>query len=67
MFASGGDGGGDDPYNFDIADGFGGGGSKKKSKQSKFGKSSLNKTVGASPSASSLIPQVCTTQRGSAI
>lgn len=63
MFARGGDGGGDDPYNFDIADGFGGGVSKKKGKQSKLGKSSLNKTVGASPSASSLIPQVGTIQR----
>lgn len=67
MFASGGDGGGDDPYNFDIADGFGGSGSKKKSKQSKFGKASLNKTLGASPSTSSLKPQVCTAHRGSAV
>lgn len=60
MFARSGGGGDDDPYNFDIADGFGGGGSKKKTKKSKLGKLSLNKTtvVGASPSGSSLTPQV---------
>ncbi|CAM9553422.1 unnamed protein product [Ectocarpus sp. 8 AP-2014] len=57
MFARSGGGGDDDPYNFDIADGFGGGGSKKKTKKSKLGKLSLNKTVGASPSVSSLTPQ----------
>ncbi|CAN0398368.1 unnamed protein product [Ectocarpus sp. 12 AP-2014] len=57
MFARSGGGGDDDPYNFNIADGFGGGGSKKKTKKSKLGKLSLNKTVGASPSVSSLTPQ----------
>ncbi|CAM9827740.1 unnamed protein product, partial [Ectocarpus sp. 6 AP-2014] len=56
-FARSGGGGDDDPYNFDIADGFSGGGSKKKTKKSKLGKLSLNKTVGASPSVSSLTPQ----------
>ena len=57
MFARAGNDGGDDPYNFDLADGFGGGG-KKKSKSKLAGKSSLNKTVGARPSTSSLLSQV---------
>lgn len=60
MFARAGNDGSDDPYNFDIVGGYGGG-SKKKSKKSKLGgKASLNKTVGASPSTSSLVPQVGT-------
>ncbi len=60
MFARAGNDGGDDPYNFDIADDFGGGGKKKSGGKSKLaGKSSLNKTtVGARPSTSSLISQV---------
>lgn len=59
MFARAGNDGGDDPYNFDIADDFGGGGKKKSEGKSKLaGKSSLNKTVGARPSTSSLISQV---------
>lgn len=59
MFARAGNDGGDDPYNFDIVGGYGGG--SKKSKTSKLGgKASLNKTVGASPSTSSLIQQVGT-------
>lgn len=59
MFAREGNDVGDDPYNFDIIGGYGGG-SKKKSKKSKLGgKASLNKTVGAIPSTSS-IPQVGT-------
>ena len=61
MFARAGNDAGDDAYNFDIVGGYGGA-SKKKSKKSKLGlgggKACLNKTVGASPSTSSLIPQV---------
>lgn len=60
MFARTANDGGDDPYNFDIVDGYGGGGSKKSKKSKLGGKASLNKTVGASPSTSSLIPQVGT-------
>lgn len=59
MFARAGNDGGDDPYNFDIVGGYGGG--SKKSKKSRLGgKASLNKTVGASPSTSSLVPEVST-------
>jgi len=60
MFARAGNDGGDDPYNFDIAGGFRGGGKKKNDGgKSKFAeKASLNKTVGARPSTSSLISQV---------
>lgn len=73
MFARDGGGGDDDPYNFDIADGFGGKDAKKRSsrkagggklgglrsQQSRLGKSLLSKTVGSSPSSkSSVNPQV---------
>ncbi|CAM9159399.1 unnamed protein product, partial [Scytosiphon promiscuus] len=57
MFAQSGGGGGDDPYNFEIADGFGGGASKRNSKKSKLGKSFLHKTTGASVGASPLTPK----------
>lgn len=60
MFARAGNDGGDDPYNFDIVGGYGGGGSKKSKKSKLGGRASLNKTVGASPSTSSLIPQAST-------
>ena len=57
---SGGGGGDDDAYNFDIADSYGGRGAskKKRTKQSKLGKSSLSKTTGSSPSSSPFKPHV---------
>ncbi|CAN0064421.1 unnamed protein product, partial [Hapterophycus canaliculatus] len=71
MFAHSGGGGSDDPYNFDIADGFGGGVSKRNSTKSKLGKSSLQKTPVVSVGASSaLTPQDssrATTKLGAAV
>lgn len=72
MFAQDGGEGNDDPYNFDIADRYGGGGSKKgnarkaggsklsggKSHQSRLKKSVLNKTVGSVPSSTPVKAQV---------
>lgn len=73
MFARDGGEGNDDPYNFDIADRYGGSGDSKRGKarkaggsklsggrshQSKLKKSVLNKTVGSIPSSTSVKAKV---------